>query len=52
MDAVGTVRKLSVTIEGEKQFEKLSPFELKDELFNSPKNYQFLRNGDDSWIAC
>ena len=38
MDAVGTVHKLAVTLEEEKQFEKLSPSELKGELFNSSKN--------------
>jgi len=59
MNATGVVRKLSVTLEQEKQFEKLSPFELKDKLIHlaresSRKSARAMLNagrGNPNWIA-
>ena len=59
MNATGVVRKLSVTLEQEKQFEKLSPFELKDKLIHLAKessrtSARAMLNagrGNPNWIA-
>jgi aspartate 4-decarboxylase len=59
MDTAPAVRKLSVTLEQEKQFEKLSPFELKDKLIelakeSSRKSARAMLNagrGNPNWIA-
>jgi aspartate 4-decarboxylase len=59
MNASGAVRRLSVTIEQEKQFERLSPFELKDKLIqlakdSSRKSARTMLNagrGNPNWIA-
>lgn len=59
MDAAQAVRKLSVTLEQEKEFEKLSPFELKDKLIalareSSQQSARTMLNagrGNPNWIA-
>lgn len=59
MDTAPAVRKLSGTLEQEKQFEKLSPFELKDKLIelakeSSRKSARAMLNagrGNPNWIA-
>lgn len=59
MDAAQAVRKLSVTLEQEKEFEKLSPFELKDKLIalskeSSRQSARTMLNagrGNPNWIA-
>src|SRR5215470_995689 len=59
MPAAGAVRKLSVTLEEEKEFEKLSPFELKDKLIalareSSRQSARTMLNagrGNPNWIA-
>jgi aspartate 4-decarboxylase len=59
MDTAQVVRRLSVTLEQEKQFEKLSPFELKDKLIelateSSRQSARSMLNagrGNPNWIA-
>lgn len=59
MDAAQAIRKLSVTLEQEKEFEKLSPFELKDKLIalareSSQQSARTMLNagrGNPNWIA-
>lgn len=59
MPTTGAVRKLSVTLEQEKEFEKLSPFELKDKLIalakeSSQQSARTMLNagrGNPNWIA-
>src|SRR5271154_3861713 len=54
-----TIRHLSVTLEEQKEFEKLSPFELKDKLIQlandtSRQGAQTMLNagrGNPNWIA-
>src|SRR5271154_2936992 len=57
--ATGAVRRLSVTLEQQKELEKLSPFELKDKLIQlagdtSRQGDQTMLNagrGNPNWIA-
>jgi len=57
--ATATVRRLSVTLEQQKEFEKLSPFELKDKLIHlanetAQENSQSMLNagrGNPNWVA-
>ena len=57
--ATAPVRRLSVTLEQQKEFEKLSPFELKDKLIHlagqaSQHSVQTMLNagrGNPNWIA-
>jgi aspartate 4-decarboxylase len=57
--ATAAVRRLSVTLEQQKEFEKLSPFELKDKLIHlageaSRQSDQAMLNagrGNPNWIA-
>src|SRR5215471_14021400 len=57
--ATTVVRRLSVTLEQQKEFEKLSPFELKDKLIHAAgetarANSQSMLNagrGNPNWIA-
>ncbi len=57
--ATAAVRRLSVTLEQQKEFEKLSPFELKDKLIHlageaSRQSDQTMLNagrGNPNWIA-
>src|SRR5499425_836094 len=57
--ATTIVRRLSVTLEQQKEFEKLSPFELKDKLIHAAGeaarvNSQSMLNagrGNPNWIA-
>jgi len=57
--ATARIRRLSVTLEEQKQFEKLSPFELKDKLIQlagdvSRQSAQTMLNagrGNPNWIA-
>ena len=57
--ASAAIRRLSVTLEQQKEFEKLSPFELKDKLFQlagdaSRQSAQTMLNagrGNPNWIA-
>src|SRR5499427_10506905 len=57
--ATTVVRRLSVTLEQQKEFEKLSPFELKDKLIHAAGeaarvNSQSMLNagrGNPNWIA-
>ena len=57
--ATGAVRRLSVTLEEQKEFEKLSPFELKDKLIQlagdaARRSAQTMLNagrGNPNWIA-
>jgi aspartate 4-decarboxylase len=59
MPAAGTIRRLSVTLEQEKELEKLSPFELKDKLIalareSSQQSARTMLNagrGNPNWIA-
>lgn len=59
MAATGAVRHLSVTLEQQKELEKLSPFELKDKLIQlagdtSRQSAQTMLNagrGNPNWIA-
>jgi aspartate 4-decarboxylase len=59
MDAVQAIRRLSVSLEQEKEFEKLSPFELKDKLLalakqSSLQSARTMLNagrGNPNWIA-
>jgi aspartate 4-decarboxylase len=59
MDVTQNVRRLSVTLEEEKQFEKLSPFELKNKLIelakeSSRQSARTMLNagrGNPNWIA-
>jgi aspartate 4-decarboxylase len=59
MNPTVAVRKLSVTLEQEKQFEKLSPFELKDKLIQlakgssreSARTTPNAGGGNPHWIA-
>jgi len=59
MPTAGAVRKLSVTLEQEKEFEKLSPFQLKDKLIvlareSSQQSARTMLNagrGNPNWIA-
>lgn len=59
MNRIDEIRRLSVTLEEEKQFEKLSPFELKDKLIQLAKESarQSARTmlnagrGNPNWIA-
>jgi aspartate 4-decarboxylase len=59
MPTTGVVRKLSVTLEQEKEFEKLSPFELKDKLIalakessqHSARTMLNAGRGNPNWIA-
>jgi aspartate 4-decarboxylase len=57
--ATGATRRLSVTLEQQKEFEKLSPFELKDKLIQlagdpaRQNNHTMLNagRGNPNWIA-
>src|SRR5215510_6888535 len=57
--ATGVIRHLSVTLEQQKELEKLSPFELKDKLIHlagesSQQSTQTMLNagrGNPNWIA-
>jgi aspartate 4-decarboxylase len=59
MNRIDEIRRLSVTLEEEKQFEKLSPFELKNKLIDlatesSRKAARTMLNagrGNPNWIA-
>jgi aspartate 4-decarboxylase len=59
MNRINEIRRLSVTLEEEKQFEKLSPFELKNKLIDlaeesSRKAARTMLNagrGNPNWIA-
>ena len=59
MNRIDEIRRLSVTLEEEKQFERLSPFELKDKLIQLAKESarQSARTmlnagrGNPNWIA-
>jgi aspartate 4-decarboxylase len=59
MNRMDEIRRLSVTLEEEKQFEKLSPFELKNKLIDlakesSRKTARTMLNagrGNPNWIA-
>ena len=59
MNVAQNVRRLSVTLEEEKQFEKLSPFELKNKLIelakeSSRQSARTMLNagrGNPNWIA-
>ncbi|WP_158750387.1 aspartate 4-decarboxylase [Acidobacterium sp. S8] len=59
MSASGNIRRLSVTLEQEKEFEKLSPFELKDKVIqvagdtaqHSARSMLNAGRGNPNWIA-
>ena len=59
MPATQAVRRLSVTLEQEKEFEKLGPFELKDKLIglareSAQQPARTMLNagrGNPNWIA-